>query len=282
MERNTRINDISQTAFLTLQCHAMDARSAHPVLNDRSAIQTLEKLKEAFGSVNTKLYRRIKHDKVRNSLVAHIVIRAKQYDDYIRDYLSRYPEAAVINIGCGLDDRFSRIDNGSVAFYDLDLPDIMDMKKQIFPPGGRYRQISQSVFSYDWMEGIDGTHVILVAEGVFMYCEEKDVKALFRQLQMKFRNPEIVFEAVNKKWLSGWRRKVMEIKLKKEMKLGEATLFRFGISDSDEIETWEPGYRLLEEWSYFDSPNISFLLKLFGQIGTVRKTQWTVRYVLEK
>lgn len=280
MELKALINEISQTAFLTLQCHAMDARSDRPLLNDRSAVQTLEELKAAFGSTSAKLYKRIMNDRVQKNLVVHIVLRAKRYDDYIRDYLDRYPDAAVVNIGCGLDNRFGRIDNGRASFYDLDLPDIMNIKKQIFPPRERYKQISQSVFTYDWLDQIDGPNVILVAEGVFMYCEERDVKQLFHQFSTRLQNPEIVLEVVNRKWLSGWRRKAMEIKMKKEMRLGEDTLFKFGISDSDEIETWHPGYRLLDEWSYFDSPEGPFILRFFRHMDALRKVQWTVRYML--
>ncbi len=280
MESGVQINQISQTAFLTLQCHAMDAQSKHPVLNDRSSLQTLEKLKASIMTSDTALHRRIRGDKVRKSLVDYTVRRARKYDDSIRDYLGRYPDATVINIGCGLDDRFSRIDNGSVTFYDLDLPDIMNIKKELFPQQERYFHISQSVFAFDWMDRIYGAHVMLAAEGVFMYCEERDVKLLFRGLQSRFRDPEIIFEVFNKKWLTGWRKKAMEIKMMKELKCGEGALFKSGIADSDEIETWHEGYRLLEEWSYFDDHKNSLLLKLFRHMDAVRKVQWTVRYVL--
>ena len=71
----------------------------------------------------------------------------------------------------------------------------------------------------------------------------------------------------------------MEIKLKKQLKLGDDALFKFGIPDSDEIEKWDPGFRLLEEWSYFDDMK-SPVMKLIGRLESVRKIQWTVRYAL--
>ena len=195
MNLNTNINNISKTAFLTLQCHARDAKSRKPVLNDQSSVSTIEKIKSAIGQTDSDLYKRITGDKIKRSLVFHTATRAKQYDNYIRSFISNYPDAAVINIGCGLDDRFTRVDNGKINFYDLDLPDIMDIKKQIFPASGRYNQISRSVFDFEWIEMINNEHVILVAEGVFMYCEEDDVKALFQNLKTRLHKPEIILKS---------------------------------------------------------------------------------------
>lgn len=280
MNLNVDINPISRTAFLTLQCHALDAKSRDPILNDRSSLKTLDLLKSAVRDSDSALYQRITADKIQGNLVRHTALRARQYDRYIRGFLDLYPNAAVINIGCGLDDRFSRIDNGRVRFYDLDLPDIINVKQQLYPPEERYDQIARSVFEFDWIDQIPSGRVILVAEGVFMYCEESDVKALFRHLQTRMDHPEIVFEVFNSKWLRGWRRKSMEMKMKKELKLDEETLFRFGIADSDEIEQWDEGYRLLGDWSYFDSLEGSFLAKLARRFDSLRKVQWTVHYQL--
>jgi O-methyltransferase involved in polyketide biosynthesis len=238
-------------------------------------------LKACFLESDRLLYKRLLKDKVKSNLVAHTVLRAKKYDSYIRRFLDHYPDAAVINIGCGLDNRFERVDNGKVTFYDLDLPDIINIKRQIFPGTRRYIQISKSVFDFEWMDQIQNEHVILVAEGVFMYCREQDVKALFIHLQEKLNSPEIVFEVFSSKWLTGWRKKVTAFKLKRQLKLGDGASYQFGIQDSDAIESWGKGIKLLEDWSYLDSnePN-SGIMRLMGRSSAMRKVQWTVYYIL--
>jgi len=281
MELNININDVSETAFLTLQCHALDALAKRPYLNDTSAIHTIELLKNHSSNSDRNLHPRLFEKKVKSNLVAHTALRAKKYDNYIRNFLNQFPEAVVVNIGCGLDDRFERVDNGKVTFYDLDLPDIINIKRQIFPEKERYKQISRSVFDFDWMDSIQNGHVILVAEGVFMYCREQDVRALFFQLQKKFKNPEIVCEVFNSKWLSGWRKRVTEIKLKKELKFGEGATYEFGIPDSDAIESWDKGMKLIGDWSYLDSEELtSSLMKLMRHSNSLRKVLWTVHYLL--
>lgn len=282
MQLNVNINDVSQTAFLTLQCHALDAQSKRPYLNDTSAVHTFELLKNQFSKSDSILYRRLFENKLKSNLIAHTALRAKKYDSYIQSFLNQFPDATVINIGCGLDDRFERVDNGKVTFYDLDLPDIINIKKQIFPEKERYNQISSSVFDFEWMKSVKNDHVILVAEGVFMYCSEEDVKALFLRLKAKMKNPEIVFEVFNSRWLIGWRKRMTDFKLNKQLKFGEGATYQFGISDSDAIESWDHGIKLMEEWSYLDSEELtSFPMNLVRKSDSLRKVQWTVRYLLK-
>lgn len=283
MELNIDINDISETAFLTLQCHAIDAESESPFLNDSSSVETLNILKDYFSKSGSALQKMLFQNKVKRDLVTHTVLRAKKYDSYITEFIDKYPNATVVNIGCGLDNRFERINNGSIHFFDLDLPDIMNIKKQIFQEKSNYFQISQSVFEFDWIERLETEHVFLVAEGVFMYCTEQDVKKLFLTLQEKLNTPEIVFEVFNSKWLTGWRKKLMIFKLKKELKLGAGATFKSGIRDSDEIESWNRGFQLIDDWSYFDSDELnSGFMRLLKNIDSLRKVQWTVHYKLNQ
>lgn len=280
---NINVNDISETAFLTLQCHALDTQSKSPLLNDLSSVKTLEMLKKYFSESDNVLHNKLFEDKIKSNLITHTALRAKKYDNYILSFLDKYPNSTIVNIGCGLDNRFERTDNGSITFFDLDLPDIMNIKKQIFPEKDRYFQISQSVFDFNWIDKITNKHVMLVAEGVFMYCDKQDVEKLFLTLQEKLPNSEIVCEVFNSKWLKGWRKKMMEFKLKKELKLGEGTTFQFGISDSNEIESWNQGLNLIDDWSYIDSDELnSSILKLFRKNDSFRKIQWTVHYKLNK
>ncbi len=283
MELNININDISETAFLTLQCHAIDAQSAAPILNDQSSVNTLNVLKEYFLESGSALHKNLFLNKVKPNLVTYTVLRARKYDRYITEFIEKYPDAAIVNIGCGLDHRFERVNNGNISFFDLDLPDIMNIKKQLFPEQANYHQISQSVFDLDWIDKIEAKHIMLAAEGVFMYCHEQDVKRLFLALQEKLNNPEIVFEVFSSKWLTGWRKKLMGFKLRKALKLGAGTTFKFGIPDSDAIVHWNPGFRLVDDWSYLDSDELnSGFTRFFRKNDSLRKVQWTVHYVLDK
>lgn len=270
-----RVGQIAQTAFLTLQCHALDASSNHSILEDTESVSILKALKEITGHQGVSL------NLIKKNLIHHIALRARQYDYFTKCFIKKFPDAAIVNIGCGFDNRFRRIDNGKILYYDLDLPEIIAVKEKIIPPANRYKQIAKSVFEYDWMNEIEKEHVFLMAEGVFMYCEPSDVKNLFHKLQGRFTNPEIVFEVFSSLWLNGWRGKIMAFRMKKELKLGEETVFKFGIADSDEIKNWDKNYRFIQDWSYLDSEDLKMPLKsLLQNIGFFRKVLWTVQYVL--
>lgn len=261
------MNDVSKTAMLTLQCHAIDAKSTRPILGDYRSVDIIKEFQKIYNKSKAELLQK----KVKKSLVKHITIRAKKYDKYVRDFLQKYPNANIINIGCGFDNRFERIDNGLCNFYDIDFPDLINFKKSIFPENNRYKQFGQSVFDYSWMNNIQSQPTMLLAEGVFMYCEEADVKELFKQIHNNITGSVIAFEVFSSKWLKGWKKKIVDFKLKKQLGFGKDAIFKFGIKDSKEIETWSSNYQLIDDWCYFDE-----IKKNPAEF--LRKIQWTVYY----
>jgi O-methyltransferase involved in polyketide biosynthesis len=264
------MNDISNTALVTLKCHIQDAQEVCSILNDKSSIKMYKYLNESLDEAGKSILNK----GVKKNLEKHTALRAKKYDDYVVEFLHKYPEAAVVNIGCGLDNRFERIDNGKCLFIDLDFPDIMNIKQNTFPASERYKQIAKSVFDFSWMEKTGKKPVLLLAEGVFMYCHENDVKSLFSEIHNKIPDSEIVFEVFSSKWLKGWRKKLTDFKLQKQLKFGKDASYKFGIADSNEIERWSEHYKLIEDWSYMDimKQNASDFL---------RKIQWTVYYKIK-
>ena len=266
------MNDVSATALFTLRCHALDAASRKSILNDVSAVRTIELIQDRYGYVKMK--------KPEPRLVAYIVLRAQKFDQVVRDFIQKHPNAVVVNIGCGLDNRFERVDNKKILYYDLDLPDIISIKKEIFPETDRYKYFSTSVFSTDWIQEVPKDRpVLFLAEGVFMYCEESDVRSLFGNLEQHFQSFEFLFEVVKADWLKGWKYKIIEFKMRRELKFGSTAVFRFGLPDSRTLESWRSGYKLLEEWSSLDSnhPQLG-ALRFFRNFDWFRHTLWSVHY----
>ena len=277
------ISDVAATSFVTLYCHAIESQSKYPILDDPKAVEITHELNKILSGSKNRLEEDLVKGKLKKEMVTHIAIRAKQYDKYVRDFLENSPDGVIVNIGCGLDSRFLRIDNGKVMFYDLDLPEVIEIKKQFFEENERYHFISSSVLDYEWMS-IVAEHkgpFLFMAEGVFMYLHREDVQSLILKLRLKFSSSELVCEVFNSIWLKKPLKKIMDFKMQKELHLGKDATFHFGIRDSKEIEEWHDGIELLDDWSYFDSDEKKLgLLKMFGKIQFLRKTQWTVHYKL--
>lgn len=265
------MNTISRTALITLQCHALDAAYRWSILNDVRSIETLALLRASFPELELS-------KKPKRSLARYVAIRAREYDRMAIDFIKKHPEAIIVNIGCGLDHRFERIDNGRIAYFDLDLPDIMNIKTKIFPPTSRYHQISMSVLDPTWMDQVSSGPLLLLAEGVFMYLETEDIKDLLTTLCKQFTAFDIFFEVFNKSWLKGWRQKIVKYRLQKEMGCGGNSGFKFGISRSDELESWHDGLIFVKDWSITDElPGMS-KIPVLGPFEIFRKMLWSVHY----
>jgi len=280
---NINIGDVAATSFVTLYCHAIESQSKNPILNDPKAVEITHELNKILSKSRNKLEKNLAEGKLDKQLVVHVAIRAKQYDKYVGKFLENSPEGVVVNIGCGLDSRFLRVDNGKVIFYDLDLPEVVEIKKQFFKENERYHFISSSVLNYDWMPVLSKHKgsFLFIAEGVFMYLQNEDVKSLVLKLQSEFSGSELVCEVVNSLWLKKPLKRIVNYKMQHRGHLGKAATFNFGIRDSKEMEEWHTGIQLLDDWSYFESEEKKLgWLKMFRNSELFRKTQWTVHYKL--
>jgi O-methyltransferase involved in polyketide biosynthesis len=277
------IGDVASTSFITLYCHALETLSDSPILSDSKSVEIMTGLNKTLSRSENTLDRKLVSGTLDRRLVVHIAIRAKKYDDYARDFLKRFPGGVIVNIGCGLDSRFLRIDNGRVIFYDLDLPEIIGIRKTYFEETERYHLISSSVMDFDWMSVVRQHNgpFLFMAEGVFMYLEGTDVRSLVLKLQETFPGSDLVCEVVNSFWLWSPLKKMLDYKLQRQVHMGKDATFRSGIRNGREMEQWHGGIQFLDEWSYFDSDEKKLgWLRLLRHIGFIRKTQWTVHYRL--
>jgi methyltransferase (TIGR00027 family) len=280
------ISDVSTTLLLTLYSHALESRSEDPILNDPKAEEIVANLNKELEKSNNRLYQRLVKGKLNKSVIVHISIRAKKYDEYVQNFLKKWPTGVIVNIGCGLDTRFWRIDNGKTNFYDLDLPEVIEIKKKLCKEDQRYHMLPFSVLDYKWMNEVlehNSGPFIFVAEGIFMYLSYEDVKELVLQLQKEFPGSELVCEVFNDFWLHNPWKRLLDFKMQKEFKLGSGATFKSGLKTGKEMENWGHGIEFIDEWSYFDSNEKKLgWLKLLGKIDSVRKTQWTVHYKLNQ
>jgi len=126
-----------------------------------------------------------------------VAIRAKPFDEKVKAYIAEHPYASVINIAAGLDTTFCRVDNGTIHWYDLDLPAVIDIRRQLLPEPERVTYIAKSLLDPSWCEDVKHTEdgVFMIAGGVLRFLEEAQVKQFFSMLADNFPCGEIVFNA---------------------------------------------------------------------------------------
>jgi len=219
--------------------------------------------------------------KVPYKTVILVCQRAKKIDAVTRNFLVQHPNAVVIHLGCGLDSRFWRVDNGSVEWYDLDMPPVIQLRQRFYPPAERYHLKPTSVTDLAWIADIKPADwpVLVVAEGLLMYLGESDVKRVFLQLQETFPNCRLIADVFS-------RMTARTATQHPSLKHTGATL-GWGIDDPREIESWSPGITLLEEWFFSQDPDLDQLslgyrlaYKLAGAFKMVNRAHRILYYQL--
>jgi O-methyltransferase involved in polyketide biosynthesis len=176
------------------------------------------------------------------------LVRAKNFDDVIKEYIKKYPEATIVNLGAGLDTTFSRVDNGRIAWYDLDLPDAIDFRKKLIPETSRSRCIAKSAFDVSWFDDVDYEEekgIYFIAGGFFYYFEESEIRRLVSSMAESFSDGGLIFDAISKLGLWFTNRMV-----KKTGNTGAEVLFGLG-NPVKRISGWSGNINVAEWYPYW-------------------------------
>ncbi len=173
---------------MTLYARARESRRPDPMVRDDRAVAMMNQIDCDFSKL-----RMHRHDEIA------VIMRMNRFDRYARDFLTRNPDGVVVHIGCGLDTRLDRVDNGRVEWFDLDMPDVIELRRKLIPMEcRRYHLLATSVFDDGWfaeLESYQPRSFMFLAEGVFPYFGAQDVKALFLKLKDRFPGCEMVCDA---------------------------------------------------------------------------------------
>jgi len=281
-----KIKDISETLLIPLYSRALESQTDNPFLVDNKAVEITNELNKIFLHSDSKLHQNLAQGKTRRlqgkKLSAALSLRTRKFDSYCTSFLKKNPKGTIVELGCGLSTRFPRMDNKQLTWYDLDFPEVIEIRKQFFKESSRYHLIASSVLDFEWMKKIDNhQNILFVAEGLLMYLHEDEVKNLILNLQKNFPGCEIACEVVNTFIIQVLKRKLWRKKFQRDFHLGKDASFYFGITASNDFEKWNKGIRFLDEWTYFDDKDNKLgWMNLFAFSKKLRKSQWIVHYQL--
>lgn len=246
-----QLTEAQETLLITLYSKTLGAPEGF--FEDPAAWKMLERIDYDFSALRVKTGTRLT-----------VCLRAMKLDDYVRDFLAENPGGTVIHLGCGLDTRCQRVGAQAGAWYDLDLPDVIELRRKFTPESESYHLLPASAADLDWINMVilRGSRVMIVAEGLLMYLRPEEVKSLVRRLTETFPGAALAFDAFSELTARSVHRNPSL------QKTGAA--IRWGIDDPGEIETWAPGVALQEEWYFSQSSRIEalpFLYRLMFRIS---------------
>ena len=227
---------VEDTLFVPMLGRIYATEKFPHILNDQKALSLKSRLPAKLKGQDTQ---------TQYTLMASAV-RSTNMDRYIQDFMRRKPDGIVVQLGCGLETTFFRNDNGKTLWYELDLPAVVDYRKQLLGTSDRDRCFAADAFGEEWIQKIRAEHptapLLVTASGLYYYFEEKTVLQLFKNLA-KYGDIELLFDTVNH---SGMKRMS---KYMKQVGHADAAMY-FYVDDAHDV-TAKVGGRVLNEEAYY-------------------------------
>ncbi|MFW9991481.1 MAG: class I SAM-dependent methyltransferase [Candidatus Odinarchaeota archaeon] len=216
------------------------------LLQDRKAVEILEKVMAKHSDAKAEF--KALEEFMDEFMGLNFLIRAKIFDETINAFTDNHPNATVVNIGCGLDTTFPRVDNGRITWYDLDLPEAIEYRLQFIPESSRSTCIPKSVLDHTWFDDVDfkpENGIFFFAGGLFNYFKEKEVSDLCKTMAERFPGGELMFDVPSKIGNKIINRRFRKLGVK-------GIVFYFGLGNPvKQISRWSDRIEVIDWFSLF-------------------------------
>ena len=176
----------------------------------------------------------------------------------MKKLLRKYPGAVCVNIGCGLDDRFARVDNGKVRWFHVDLADSIEMRKHFFHETEREHMLAADILRAGWTEQIPKNKVVIViAEGLFMYFSRVQVQTVLNSITGSFDRGFLLVELMHPKMMNEKKHDTVK---------NTSTKFGWGTVTGRDLLPLDAKLTLINERSFWEEMK---KYSLIGKIGSV-------------
>ncbi len=186
-------NSIQETLVIPLYGRALCTRKFPQLFADQTAVELLEQIDYDFSALEQR-----SGGLLQTFGALEAAMRQNDLAWEVKDYLRDHPRAAVVNLGCGLDQTSRSCDNGQCRIYNIDLPDVMAVREALLPAGKREKNLAADLNDLTWFDAIDTPvedGAVFFAAGVFYYFRTEQVRALCAAMAERFPGGRLVFDA---------------------------------------------------------------------------------------
>jgi O-methyltransferase involved in polyketide biosynthesis len=259
------LGHVQLTLLLPLWGRSVETAKPKPKIIDNTAREIINKIDYNFSQISANIQEITQFEWIARSI--HI-------DNTIKEFLNQYPKATIVNIGCGLDTTFDRIDNGKLFWYDLDLPDVIELRKKFIHENERRKFISCSFLDDRWFNELHiEDNILFMAAGVLYYFEENQLKEIFNKIVSSFPGSEFVFDAASTMGVKISNKKVIQ-----SSGLNEKSYLKWGIDSASEITKWNDKIRVKRVYPMFKkmTNGLKFKSKLMAMISDHYKIMYMI------
>jgi O-methyltransferase involved in polyketide biosynthesis len=253
MEDQPKLTGVPETMLLALYHRALETQRPDRLFADPFAVSFVERIDHDFA----------KFDDWRMQWT--IPVRTWLIDTAVREFLERSPGATVVTLGAGLCTRALRLDDGRAQWFSVDLECVRPFWQSLIGDSARNHFVTGPVTDFSWIDQVVGAvrdgPVLVVAEGLFQYLPEASVKEIVLTIRDRLPGAELVLDAFGDFTVKNTRLN--------HTVAATGSVFRWGLNDCKDIETWADGIELLDQWYLMDHhpERQGYMARLPGMFG---------------
>lgn len=189
---NPLLTGSAETMLQSFYARAKYSRKKNAKFYDAKAIELVDKIDYDFSKAE-------KDSTMSNGVIARTIV----FDELVKDFINKNPDCTVVNIACGLDTRFYRMDNGRIIWYNVDLPETIEVRDAIYHESGRVSTIGISATDPAWADKVTKRgKMLFIIEGLSMYLTSDENAQMLLIIRDKFDNATVLMECLAKKWVN--------------------------------------------------------------------------------
>lgn len=241
------VKGVPETMIQTLYARAKEISKENPKIKDEMAVSIVKQLDYDFSKADQD-----------RTMSLGVIARTIVLDKMVEEYLNTHKDTIVINIACGLDTRCYRMKGKYVRWYNLDLPETINIRKQFLKETGPIYQIAKSAMDESYRDNIQyhGENILVIIEGLTMYLSENDIKKMFSIID--FKNSTVMVEVMVPFVVKHIKEKSIE---------GSHAKFTWGIKNGKELEKFLPTFSFLTEVSLVEG--MKKLMPIYHVLGKI-------------
>ena len=223
------LNGAAETMLQSFYARAMYSKNPEHNFKDKKAEEIVDKLDYDFKKANSDY-----------TMSSGVIARTIVFDELVSDFIAENPDCTVVNIACGLDTRFYRMDNGRITWYNLDLPETIEVRDSVYNESGRVMSIACSVLEPEWVNQVEKRgKMLFIIEGLSMYLTAEQVKTMLMIIRDNFDNAYVCMECLSPMFVG-------KEKVEKSIQTTGAK-FKWGANSFDDLGDIGEGYRKVKD-----------------------------------
>ena len=249
MKEKVNVTGVPETMIQTLYARAKESMKSNAKIKDDMAAEIVSQLDYDFSNADKD-----------SAMSSGVIARTIVLDEMVGKYLTKHPKTVVVNIACGMDTRCYRMKGKYLRWYNVDLPETMEVRERFLTEDGPIYQIAKSAMDASYIDDItyEGEDVLVVIEGLSMYLKEADIRQILAIIDQAFPKAMVLIEVMSPFVVKHVKEKSIE---------GSNAQFTWGIKNGKLLEQMVPSFAYKKEVSLVEG--MKKLMPIYHVIGKI-------------